>query len=130
MGLAGSFRLLSCGLYKPSEEKEKMMLGKTNITRIAERIEKPYTHLPLGKVDDASVYVSRFEGAYIFHQHDRDEMYIVLEGEVVIEYADGSSATLKPNDALVVQAGVEHRSRSEESSLVLMVKHSGMFAEY
>jgi mannose-6-phosphate isomerase-like protein (cupin superfamily) len=107
-----------------------MMLEKTNITEIAAQLEEYFTHLPVGEVDDYTAYLSRFKGKYIFHQHDKDEMYVVLEGEVVIEYADGRSATLKPNDALVVEAGAQHRSISDKGALVLMFKHSGMFVEY
>jgi mannose-6-phosphate isomerase-like protein (cupin superfamily) len=106
------------------------MSEKTNILEVAEKLQGYYTHLPLGDVDDYSVYLSRFKGRYILHRHHKDEMYLVLEGEVVIEYADGKSVTLTANDGLVVKAGVEHRSVSDNGALVLMFKHSGMFAEY
>jgi mannose-6-phosphate isomerase-like protein (cupin superfamily) len=106
------------------------MVEKTNVREVAARLEGYYTHLPLGVVDDHSAYLSRFKGKYIFHKHDKDEMYLVLEGEAAIEFTSGSSIVLQPQDALVVPAGTEHRSVSDKGALVLMFKHSGMFAEY
>jgi len=69
------------------------------------------------------------EGAYLYHQHPKDEMYLVLEGEIVIEYADGSVVVLGPGESLVVRAGERHRSRSDSGALVLMFKARDMFAQ-
>jgi mannose-6-phosphate isomerase-like protein (cupin superfamily) len=106
------------------------MPERANILQVAGKLEGYYTHLILGDVDAYSVYVSRFKGNYILHEHDKDEMYVVLEGEASIEFADGHGVTLKANDTLVIRAGVKHRSTSEQGALVLMFKYSGMFAEY
>ena len=105
------------------------MFEKTNVVDVAGKLEGYYSHLPLGEVDNYSVYISRFKGKYRFHHHHKDEMYLVLEGEVVIEYPGGKSDVLNANDALVVKAGTEHRSASDAGALVLMFKNSGMFAE-
>ena len=106
------------------------MPGGANIQQVAGKLEGVFTHLALGTVDAYSVYVSRFKGSYVLHEHDKDEMYIVLEGDAAIEFADGHGVTLKANDTLVVPAGVKHRSTSEQGALVLIFKYSGMFAEY
>ena len=105
------------------------MFEKSNVVDVAGKLEGFYTHLPLGEVDKYSVYISRFKGKYRFHKHHKDEMYLVMEGEVVIEYAGGQSVSLEANDTLVVQAETEHRSISDKGALVLMFKSSGMFAE-
>ena len=83
----------------------------------------------VGQVDDYCAYLSRFQGAYKFHEHAKDEMYIVLEGEIHIDYADGSSVRLGEGDTLVVKAHENHRSRSEKGALVLMFKAAHLFAE-
>jgi mannose-6-phosphate isomerase-like protein (cupin superfamily) len=56
-------------------------------------------------------------------------MYLVLEGEMFIEYDDGTSVTLGPMESLTVRAGERHRSRSEQGALVLMFKARDLFAE-
>jgi len=102
---------------------------KTSVAQAAALLSQPFTHTVLGRVDDYCAYVSRFLGAYKFHQHDRDELYMVLEGEMFIDYYDGPSVPVRSGEALVVRAGERHRSRAERESLVLMFKAVDLFAE-
>jgi len=102
---------------------------KKNIAQAAAVLTQPFTHTVLGQVDGYCVYLSRFLGNYKFHQHDNDEMYMVLEGEVFIDYFDGPSVPVWQGEALVVKAGERHRSRADKESLVLMFKAVDLFAE-
>jgi mannose-6-phosphate isomerase-like protein (cupin superfamily) len=106
---------------------------KQSISEVAARLKSPFKHLVLGQVDGYCAYLVRIEGHYLFHQHPKDEMYIVLEGEMAIDYgpadAVGTSVALSPGEALVVRAGERHRSRSETGALVLMFKAQDLFAE-
>jgi mannose-6-phosphate isomerase-like protein (cupin superfamily) len=102
---------------------------KQSVTAIAATLPRPFVHAILGQVDDYCAYLSRFLGTYKFHAHDRDEMYLVLEGEIFIEYDDGRRVQLGPQESLVVQAGEVHRSGAERESLVLMFKARDLFAE-
>ena len=106
-----------------------MPARKMSITEAKELLTEPFTHTVLGQVDDYCAYLSRFLGAYKFHEHTKDEMYIVLEGEVFIDYYDGPSMPVRAGETLVVKAGERHRSRAEEDSLVLMFKAARLFAE-
>ena len=83
----------------------------------------------MGQVDDYCAYLTRIEGTYIFHHHARDEMYLVMEGEMAVDYADGAGITLSEGESLVVRGGEKHRSRSEQGALVLMFKARDLFAE-
>jgi mannose-6-phosphate isomerase-like protein (cupin superfamily) len=109
------------------------MEKKHSISEVAARLESPFKHLVVGQVDDYCAYLVRIEGRYLFHQHPKDEMYLVLEGEITIDYGpaggDGTSVTLRRGEALVVRAGERHRSRSETGALVLMFKAQDLFAE-
>jgi mannose-6-phosphate isomerase-like protein (cupin superfamily) len=105
------------------------MAQKQNIAAIAATLSRPFTHAVLGKVDDYCAYLSRFLGMYTFHMHDRDEMYMVLQGEIFIDFDDGRRARLGPDESLVVKAGQVHRSSAEHESLVLMFKACDLFAE-
>ncbi len=105
------------------------MERKTRISEVASRLSDPFKHLVIGQVDDYCAYLVRIVGTYLFHQHPKDEMYLVLEGEMAIDYADGTSVTLGPMESLAVLAGEKHRSRSEQGALVLMFKARDLFAE-
>jgi len=102
---------------------------KTSLAAVAGQLSQPFVHAVLGQVDGYCVYVSRFRGSYRFHQHDRDEMYLVQEGEILIDYYDGPSVPVRQGEALVVKAGERHRSRAEHDALVLMFKAAELFAE-
>jgi mannose-6-phosphate isomerase-like protein (cupin superfamily) len=105
------------------------MPEKQNIAAIAARLPRPFVHAVVSQVDDYCVYLVRFLGTYKFHTHERDEMYLVLEGQIFIEYDDGRRVQLGPQETLVVQAGEVHRSGAEGESLVLMFKARDLFAE-
>ena len=102
---------------------------KTSIAEAAELLTQPFTHTVLGQVDDYCAYLSRFQGSYRFHEHAKDEMYVVLDGEVFIDYYDGPSVPLRQGETLVVKAGERHRSRADKESLVLLFKAAHLFAE-
>ena len=111
------------------KEERDVSERKTNIAEVAELLAQPFTHAVLGQVDDYCAYLSRFLGTYKFHEHAKDEMYVVLEGEIFIDYFDGPSVPVRQGEVLVVRAGERHRSRAEEDSLVLMFKAAYLFAE-
>ena len=71
---------------------------KTSIAEAAELLTQPFTHTVLGQVDDYCAYLSRFEGTYKFHEHAKDEMYVVLEGEIFIDYDDGPSVPVRQGE--------------------------------
>ncbi|HSJ56855.1 MAG TPA: cupin domain-containing protein [Anaerolineae bacterium] len=108
---------------------------KKSIAEAAETLTQPFTHTVLAQVDSAPgvpgycAYLSRFDGAYKFHVHTKDEMYVVLEGEILIDYYDGPSVPVRQGEVLVVRAGEKHRSRAEQEALVLMFKAAYLFAE-
>lgn len=102
---------------------------KQVVVELATRLTEPFKHVVVGQVDDYCAYLTRIEGTYLFHQHAKDEMYLVMEGEVCVDYADDTTETLLPGESLVVRGGVKHRSRSDDGGLVLMFKSREMFAE-
>jgi mannose-6-phosphate isomerase-like protein (cupin superfamily) len=106
-----------------------MAVQKTRIAEAAKLLTVPFTHTVLGQVDDYCAYLSRFRGTYKFHEHVKDEMYVVLEGDIFIDYYDGPSIPVHAGETLVVKAGERHRSRAEEDALVLIFKAARLFAE-
>ena len=102
---------------------------KMSIATAAEQLSKPFTHTVLGQVDDYCAYLSQFVGSYKFHEHAKDEMYVVLEGQIFIDYYDGPSVPVHQGETLVVRAGERHRSRAKKDSLVLLFKAAHLFAE-
>jgi mannose-6-phosphate isomerase-like protein (cupin superfamily) len=54
-----------------------------------------------------------FEGEYRWHHHpDSDELFLVVAGELQIEFEGGAKATLTEWQSVVVPAGTVHRTRA------------------
>ena len=100
-----------------------------SIQQVAGDLTQPWRHAVLGQVDDYCAYLCRFQGTYKFHQHLKDEMYLVLQGRIWIEQEGGPTLLLQDGDSLVVPAGVRHRSGADQEALVLMFKAQDLFAE-
>lgn len=105
------------------------MPTKQSIPELAATLPQPFVHAILGRVDDYCAYLTRMEGSYKFHTHERDEMYLVLEGEIEVRFDDGRSEILEPLRTLVVQHGEIHQTVATKPALVLIFKAADLFAE-
>ncbi len=71
------------------------------------------------------VRVSKLLGEFVWHSHaDTDELFLVLRGELKIEFRDGVR-TLKAGQMLIVPKGVEHRPVAEEECELLVFDRAG-----
>jgi len=98
-----------------------------SIDELAPLLTKPYFHLEVGQVNDHAAYLLRFMGDSTWHRHTQDEMYVVLDGEVKLEFHNQPTQHLKKHETAVVRAFTTHRPSSEKGALVLMFKPKEMF---
>jgi mannose-6-phosphate isomerase-like protein (cupin superfamily) len=98
------------------------MSDKHSISEIAALIASPFVYLDLGSVNDHVVSLMRVEGSYPSHSHAKDEMYIVMEGEIAIQHKRGGPMALKQGESTVIKAYTEHFTASERGALVLVIK--------
>lgn len=76
-------------------------------------VDAAYENRVLFDVNGDCMRMSVFEGQYRWHQHpDSDELFLVVAGELEIEFADGRRVSLGEWQALVVPAGTVHRTRA------------------
>jgi mannose-6-phosphate isomerase-like protein (cupin superfamily) len=98
------------------------MEEKQNIYELASHLSESFKRVFVGQVDEHVAFLVRIGGSYLFHQHPKDELYIVLEGELVVDFDDGETIVLRRGDSLVARAGRKHRSRSDEGAVALIFK--------
>ena len=73
----------------------------------------PYQNQVLLDANGECMRLSVFEGLYRWHRHpDTDELFLVLAGELHIEFEDRAEAVLAPLQCMVVPAGTVHRTRA------------------
>ena len=67
----------------------------------------------------------KFEGDFIWHAHDdTDEVFIVLDGEMAIEFREGH-VDLKAGEMIVVPKGVEHKPFAKSECKIMLVEPAG-----
>ena len=82
-----------------------------DLPREAQAVTEEYRNQVLNRVNDSCLRLAVFQGAYRWHVHPvSDELFVVLEGAIVIELKDGPSIRIGPLQAATVPAGVVHRT--------------------
>jgi mannose-6-phosphate isomerase-like protein (cupin superfamily) len=77
----------------------------------ARAVDEPYRNQVMNRINGSCLRLAVFEGPYRWHRHPHsDELFIVLEGAMLIEFQGGKSVRLGPLQALTVPAGVVHRT--------------------
>ncbi|HEX3953372.1 MAG TPA: cupin domain-containing protein, partial [Stellaceae bacterium] len=63
----------------------------------------------IGELNDYQFKLVRLQGDFVWHHHqDTDEAFIVIEGEMRIDFRDGA-VTLSAGEMFVVPRGLEHK---------------------
>lgn len=79
----------------------------------------------IAQMNDTQFKLVKFQGDFTWHRHNEtDEVFIVLEGEMVIDFRDGAVA-LKSGQMLVVPQGLEHKPYAEKECHLMLVEPAG-----
>ena len=99
--------------------------------RLSAAVTEAYGNQSLGPVNDHEIRLSVMTHAFPWHRHpDSDETFMVLEGELVIEF-EGNDVTLKPGELLTVGRGILHRTRpAKMRSVNLTFERVGATTEF
>jgi len=76
-------------------------------------------------MNDSDFKLVRIKGEFAWHSHsDTDEVFIVLDGQMIIDTRDGAVA-IASGEMFVVPAGVEHRPVADEECQILLIEKKG-----
>ena len=79
----------------------------------------------IAEMNDYQFKLARIEGEFVWHSHaDTDEVFIVLDGAMSIEFRDGR-VDLEAGELFVVPRGVEHRPAAERECRIMLVEPRG-----
>jgi mannose-6-phosphate isomerase-like protein (cupin superfamily) len=88
---------------------------------------EPWFNQTLTSVNDAVVRLGVIEGEFHWHRHDdTDEFFLVLEGQLLIDFQDDETVVLDPHHGFTVPRGVVHRTRAPRRTSIVMVEASGV----
>ena len=76
------------------------------------QFDDPWSPHLVARLNDYDIKLVRLEGEFVWHTHEEtDELFLVLDGTLVIQLRDGD-VTLTAGQLFVVPRGVEHCPRT------------------
>ena len=79
----------------------------------------------IAEMNDYQFKVVKLQGDFIWHDRKgRDETFIVVEGELRIDFRDGA-VHLSAGEIFVVPKGVEHKPYAEQEAKLLLIESRG-----
>ncbi len=92
------------------------------LTQRAAALTERWSPSIVGRVNDQYIKVAKIMGDLAWHKHDaEDEMFLVLKGQLRIEYED-RVVELAAGDCHVVPRGVMHNPVCDQECLVVLVE--------
>ena len=80
----------------------------------------------IAEMNDYQFKLVKLQGDFVWHDHkDTDEAFIVIEGEMRIDFRDGA-VTLRAGEMFVVPKGVEHKPYAEREVKLLLIEPRGV----
>jgi mannose-6-phosphate isomerase-like protein (cupin superfamily) len=97
--------------------------AKISIPEQAHAVTEEWKNFVAAEVNDHVVRASVLKRDFHWHHHaNSDEAFLVVEGELWIDFEEGS-VLLKPGEMLTVPKGVRHRTRPNGRRVNLTFEH-------
>ena len=101
-------------------------MSKINLRDKLEKFSDHWSPKVIAEMNDYQFKLVKIKGDFVWHNHaDTDETFIVIEGEMKIEFED-KKVELSEGEMYVVPKGVEHKPYSEEECKVMIIEPRGV----
>jgi mannose-6-phosphate isomerase-like protein (cupin superfamily) len=109
-----------------SQEDKGQLMQKINL---AEKLALFATHWDpkvIARYNNNDIMVVKFAGEFPYHKHDdTDDFFLVIEGQVTMDYQASPPVTFGPGEIVIVPKGVVHRLRALTEAKVLLIEPTG-----
>jgi mannose-6-phosphate isomerase-like protein (cupin superfamily) len=79
----------------------------------------------IAQMNDYHFKLVKFQGEFVWHDHkDTDEVFIVLNGEMVIHFRS-QDVSVKKGELFVIPKGVEHKTSARAECQAMLVESAG-----
>ncbi|MDB6145295.1 MAG: hypothetical protein JWP80_4339 [Pseudomonas sp.] len=100
-----------------------------NAINLAEKLSlfsEYWTPKVIAQMNDYQFKLAKLHGEFVWHAHaDTDETFMVLEGQLRIDFRDGA-VLLSAGEMVVVPKGVEHKPYAEHEVKVMLIEPVGV----
>lgn len=108
----------------PTEPVLFPQLAVANLAAEGAASTAAYRNVVINRVNESCLRLSTFEGDYRWHLHaGSDELFVVVDGRLAIDLADGTTLLLGPWDMVTIPAGTVHRTRALPRAVNLTFEH-------
>lgn len=102
---------------------------KNNVINFKDKFNKFTEHWSprvIAEMNDYQFKLVKVEGEFVWHDHpDTDEVFIVIEGCLNIEFRDGV-VTLESGEMFVIPKGIEHKPIATSECKIMIVEPKGV----
>ena len=103
-----------------------MVAHSINITEKFKLFSDHWSPKVIAEMNDYQFKLAKVEGEFVWHSHDdTDETFIVIDGELTIEFRD-RHVVLKKGEMVVVPRGVEHKPSAENECQIMLIEPKGV----
>jgi mannose-6-phosphate isomerase-like protein (cupin superfamily) len=97
-----------------------------NFEKKFDLLKEQWSPRVIAEMNDYQFKIARVEGDFIWHSHkDTDETFIILDGELRIDFRDGY-VNLKRGEMFIVPKGVEHKPYAGKEVKILLIEPGGV----
>ncbi|MEM7336351.1 MAG: cupin domain-containing protein [Chloroflexota bacterium] len=103
-----------------------MSYQSINLARKLSLFEEHWSPKIIAEMNDYQFKVVKLKGDFVWHSHpETDETFMVIEGEVRIDFRDGA-VSIKKGELYVVPKGVEHKPYADQEAQLLLIETKGV----
>ena len=100
-------------------------MKKINFKSKFQKIDEHWSPKVIAEMNDYQFKLVKIERDFIWHQHDEtDEVFIVIEGKIFIEFKD-EIVEISEGEMIVVPKGVKHKHYAEEEAKIMLIEPTG-----
>lgn len=102
------------------------MHAPINLDEKFSKLSEHWSPRVVAEMNDYQFKIAKVQNEFVWHSHsDTDEVFIVIEGVLEIQFRDGE-VTLKAGEMYVVPKGVEHKPKASEECRIMLVEPKGV----
>ena len=101
-------------------------MKKINFKSKFQMFEDHWSPKVIAEMNDYQFKLVKIEKDFIWHKHDEtDEVFIVMEGKIFIEFED-EVVEINEGEMIVVPKGVKHKPYAEKEAKIMLIEPRGI----
>ncbi|MFL3025483.1 MAG: cupin domain-containing protein [Candidatus Neomarinimicrobiota bacterium] len=102
------------------------MLKAININDKLNKFSDLWSPKVIAEMNDYQFKLAKVKGEFVWHSHEEtDETFIVLDGELLIEFRD-KKIRLNKGELYIVPKGIEHKPYAENECHIMLIEPKGI----